>query len=155
MSLGLLLALAAGPSSLDNRVDTYLATVPMTVRTAEEVNLRCETALDLAHAAKTQLEGRTGKATMRVDFAAFDTLSLILSDASNDMSGIAQSNPDASVRNAADTCAPKLASLISEVSLSRPIFDRLSAIPNKGLNNRSAYTLKRVLLSYHLAGIAT
>ena len=154
MSLFLALTLGAVASTgLDGRVNTYLADVPLAVTTAAQVDARCQTALSLAQHARTRLEARTGPATMKGDFAAYDTLSLLLTDAGNDMGVIALSSPIEAVRTAAEACTPKLAGLVSEVSLSRPIFDRLSAIPVNGLNARSAYTLKRVLLSYHLAGI--
>ncbi len=150
MSLIFALAVAA---QLDNRVDAYLATVPLAETSAAAIEARCGTALDLAREARARLKARTGPASLKEDFAIYDTLSLILSDAGNDMGVIALSSPIKSVRDAAEACTPKLAGLVSEVSLSRPIFDRLSAIPVQGLNEKSAYTLKRVLLSYHLAGI--
>ena len=154
--MSLLFALGLGATaqaSLDSRVNAYLATVPLAETSAAAIDARCETALALAQDARAWLEARTGTANMTGDFATYDTLSLILSDAGNDMGVVALSSPIEAVRNAAEACTPKLARLVSEVSLSRPIFDRLSAISIKGLSDKSTYTLSRVLLSYHLAGI--
>ncbi len=144
---------AVAPPSLDIRVDRFLARLPQTETSAAAITARCDGALALAQEAKSGLERRKGPASMAVDFKAFDTLSLILSDAASDMGVISQSSPVAEVRNAAEACTPRLSDLTSQVSLSRPVYDRLSAIPTTKLDKGSAYTLRRVLLGYRLAGI--
>ncbi|MGZ3305054.1 MAG: M3 family metallopeptidase, partial [Asticcacaulis sp.] len=94
-----------------------------------------------------------GPASMKVDFQLYDTLSLVLSDAGNEMYLITQTNTHKDVRDAAEVCVPKLGDIGTQVSLSRPIYDRLAAIPAKGLDKRTAYTLSHQLIEYKLSGV--
>jgi len=143
----------AAPTALDKEVTDYLRPLPLTMTTPEAVNARCDTTLALAAKAETALEARTGKATIDGDFAAFDTLSLILSDGGSEMYLISETSPLKPVRDAAQACIPKLSDLGTRVSLSRPIYDRLAAIPTKGLDEKTGFTLNKMLTNYKLSGV--
>ncbi len=143
---------AAAPS-IETQASAFLARSMMTETSPAAIAARCDTAIALATRAKTALEGRKGPATLKGDFQAYDTLQLVLGDAGNEMGLIMQVAPDKAVRDAAETCVPKLADLGSAVSLSRPIYDRLAAIPTKGLDKKTAYTLSHQLLEYKLSGV--
>ena len=143
----------AAPTALDNEVTDYLKPLPLTMATPEAVGARCDATLALAAKAETALEARTGKATIAGDFAAFDTLSLILSDGGSEMYLISETSPLKPVRDAAQACIPKLSDLGTRVSLSRPIYDRLAAIPTKGLDEKTGFTLNKMLTNYKLSGV--
>ena len=144
---------AAATPSLDKRIDAWLAGDTLNATTAAEVNARCDSALKIATDAKTALEARKGPATVKGDYAAYDSLQLILGDAGSEIYLVTQSSPSKDVRDAANACVPKLSDLGTQVSLSRPIYDRLSAIPQKGLDDKTSYTLNHQLTEYKLSGV--
>ncbi len=140
-------------SAADAEANTFLSTSVASLMTADAVKARCDAALALATKEKAALESRSGPATLKADFAAFDTLNLVLGDAGNDLYLVSETNTDKSVRDAAEACLPKLSDLGTLISLSRPIYDRLSAIPQTGLDAETAFTLKKQLINYKLAGV--
>lgn len=146
---------AAAPAapSIDARADALLAASALTYTTAAQVDERCTAVLALATDAKSALEARKGPATMEGDYAAYDTLTLVLSDGAGELYTATQSSPIEAVRKAAEACIPKLSELSDEISLSRPIYDRLAAIPTAGLDAKNAYTLRKQLTDYRLAGV--
>ncbi|MDI7776254.1 M3 family metallopeptidase [Asticcacaulis sp. EMRT-3] len=144
-------ALASTP--LDKAVDAFLSQSVLTATDRATIDARCQSALDLATQAKAALEARTGPATLKDDFAAYDTLNLILGDASNELYLVSETNVSKDVRDAAEACIPRLSDLGTAVSLSRPIYDRLAAIPTKGLDDKTAFTLNHQLIEYRLAGV--
>jgi thimet oligopeptidase len=143
----------AAPTPLDKEADGYLSALPITGATPESVARRCDETLSLAAKAKAALESRKGKASIDGDFAAYDTLSLILSDGSSEMYLISETYPVKEVRAAAEACLPKLSDATTGVNLSRPIYDRLAAIPTAKLDAKTGFTLKKMLTNYKLAGV--
>lgn len=148
----LLAGVAAAASPIDQEADRFLAVLPLTT-TAAGIGKRCDAALALADRARKALEARKGAATIAADFADFDTLNLVLDDARSEMGLIAETSPSKRVRAAADACLPRLSDVATSVGLSRPIYDRLSAIPTAGLDATTAYSLSKLLVSYRLAGV--
>jgi thimet oligopeptidase len=137
----------------DAEVDALLKASPLTEVAPAAIAARCDTILALASKAKTQLEARKGPATLKDDFAAYDTLQLGLGDGSSEMYLISQVSPWKAVREAAEACVPKLSDLGTAISLSRPIYDRLAGIPVAGLDDKTDFTLKKMLTNYRLAGV--
>ena len=135
------------------RANAYLAASIMTQTDPAVIAQRCDAAMALGSEARTALEARSGPATMATDFAAFDNLSLVLSDAGNEMYLISETSPIKAVRDAAEACVPRLSDLGTQISLSRPIYDRLAAIPTTGLDEKSAFTLNKMLTNYKLSGV--
>ena len=143
----------AATSDLDAKANAFLAVSILTQTDPAAIATRCDTAMALATEERTALEARSGPSAMATDFAAFDTLSLVLSDSSNEMYLISETSPIKAVRDAAEACVPRLSDLGTQVSLSRPIYDRLAAIPTAGLDEKGAFTLSRMLTNYKLAGV--
>lgn len=144
---------AHAATATDAKVDALLKTVPVTETSPVAIAARCDGVLALGAAAKTELEARKGPATVKGDLAAFDTLMLVVGDGSNEMYLISQTSTAKDARDAAEACIPKLSDLGTAISLSRPIYDRLAAIPTKGLDARTAFSLDKMLTNYRLAGV--
>ncbi|MBW8733572.1 MAG: Zn-dependent oligopeptidase [Asticcacaulis sp.] len=140
-------------SPLDAEANAFLAVLPVTETSPDAVKARCDAGLALGAKAQKALEARKGPATIAGDYKAYDTLNLIVGDASNEMGLISQTSPVAEVRDAAEACLPRLSDLGTAIGLSRPIYDRLAAIPTKGLDARTAFTLKKQLINYRLSGV--
>lgn len=147
------LSVQAAPTALDNEVTAYLKVFPDTESTAAAISARCDSTLALSTKAKTALEMRKGPATIAGDLGAFDTLSMIIGDGSNEMYLFSETSPVKEVRDAAQACIPKLSDLATAVSLSRPIYDRLAGIPTKGLDEKTSFTLQKMLTNYRLSGV--
>ena len=147
------LSVQAAPTALDNEVTAYLKIFPDTETTAAAISVRCDTTLALSTKARTALEMRKGPATIAGDLAAFDTLMMVLGDGSNEMYLFSETSPVKEVRDAAQACIPKLSDLGTAVSLSRPIYDRLAAISAAGLDEKTSFTLQKMLTNYRLSGV--
>ncbi|MGK2910225.1 MAG: M3 family metallopeptidase [Sphingobium sp.] len=130
-----------------------LTPLPLTLTTGAAVDARCGNTLAAIAKARTALEARKGPATIVKDFAAFDDLSLLLTDGSSEMYLVSQTSTVAPVRAAAEACVQKIADANTGVNLSRPIYDRLAAIPAAGLDDKTGFTLRKMLTNYKLSGV--
>jgi thimet oligopeptidase len=144
---------AAATAPTEAEATAFLARSMTTETSPDAINARCDAAIDLANREKAALEAHKGAATLKRDFQAYDTLQLVMGDVSNEMGLIMQVSPVKAVRDAAEACVPKISDVATAVSLSRPIYDRLAAIPTKGLDKKTAYTLSHQLLEYKLSGV--
>ena len=133
--------------------DAFLAQLDLDPADVAAVDARCGVADTLATRLKADLAERTGPATIDADFRSFDALSNLVSGAAGTMYFISQTNTDKPVRDAAQACVERLAAIGTDVSLSRPIYDRLSAIPTEGLDEPTAFILGKMLMQYRLAGV--
>ncbi len=66
---------------------------------------------------------------------------------------LAAVHPDAAVREAADACTQALSGVQSDYSLSRPIYDRISAIEVAPSDAQTQRFLEKMLLSFRLSGV--
>ena len=140
-----------GPTPAE--IDRYLATPFLTPGSAAEVDQRCAATVALIGQARQSLESRKGPATMAGDYAAYDALLSVLSGGGGEMSLVSETNPAEPIRTAAQNCVQKISDLGTAISLSRPIYDRLAAIPAAKLDPKSSYTLKKQLTDYRTAGV--
>ena len=143
----------AATTPLDRQVAAHLASSVLTARSAAPVAARCDATLKLGKVARAALEARSGPATLAADFAAYDRLNLLLGDVSGEMYTVGQTSTDAAVRKAGEDCYARISDELTAISLSRPIYDRLSAIPKEWLGKTSAFTLNKVLTNYRLSGV--
>lgn len=132
---------------------SFLATPMLTPSSVDAVNRRCAISLELGTSLRKALETRTGPASIAQDFQAFDELNNVLMLGSSEMNVVNSTHPDKAIRDAAQTCSSKLAQVSTDVSLSRPIYDRLAAIPTTGLDRPMAYALEKTLTNYRLSGV--
>ncbi len=144
---------AIAVTQTDADVDALLKTLPVAEVSATAIAARCDDIYNLSNRAKTEIEARKGPATIKDDFAAFDTLLLGLGDGFGEMYLVSQTSTSKEAREAAEACIPKLSDLSTAISLSRPIFDRLATIPTTGLDDKTAFTLRKMLTNYKLSGV--
>ena len=83
---------AVAATRTDADVDALLKTLPVSEASATAIAARCDGIYTLSNRAKTELEARKGAATLKDDFAAFDTLLLGLGDGFNEMYLISQTS---------------------------------------------------------------
>ncbi|MGZ3306832.1 MAG: M3 family metallopeptidase, partial [Asticcacaulis sp.] len=99
-------ATSAPAAPLEAQANAFLGKSVMTESSAAAIAARCDEAIALATNIRRTLEMRKGPASMKVDFQLYDTLSLVLSDAGNEMYLITQTNTHKDVRDAAEVCVP-------------------------------------------------
>lgn len=133
--------------------DAFLATLDLVPANAAAVAARCDATDALAKRLMADLAARSGDATIDTDFRSFDALANLVGSVGGSMYFIAQTSTAKPVRDAAQACSERIAAIGTDLSLSRPIYDRLSAIPTDGLDEATAYILGKRLLQYRLAGV--
>lgn len=140
-------------SKLSNDGMAMLKTLELAPASAEAFTARCDGALTQVEKMLTDLETRDGPAGVG-DLKDYDALlNLALSVGYGEAAVIAEANPDAAIRETGDTCQQKTSDMTTRISLSRPLYDRLSSIDSTTLDARSAYFLEKTLAEYRRAGI--
>ncbi|MCB9962140.1 MAG: M3 family metallopeptidase [Hyphomonas sp.] len=148
-------AFEANPSrsALSDEGMAMLDELALDPASADEFTARCDKALDLAGRMLGELETRTAPAGAG-DLKDFDAMTDVAAAIGYGEAAImAEANPDAAIREAGDACQQKTSDMLTQVSLSRPVYDRLSSIDAKKLDARSAYLLQRTLRDYRHAGV--
>lgn len=145
--------LAAGASHAESAIDKFLSTNVVTANAPKAVEARCKAALSLAGHTKAALEKRKGASSIKADFVPFDDLSNLLGATQSEMDAVSATNPDEGVRNAAKDCISKVSELATQLSLSRPIYDRLAAITKPVEGTPTAFVLDKTLLQFRLSGV--
>ncbi|WP_426267728.1 M3 family metallopeptidase [Sphingomonas sp. LHG3443-2] len=141
-SLSVIMAATAGAQTLP----PILTGAP----TAAAVTTRCNELLTLSAGLRKQLEapGQTATALQQ-----FDKLLEVLIGASGEAGLYREVLVDDAARNAAQDCEVKVGTEFNAVSLSRPIYDKLKALPQPN-DRSSAFFLQRTLQSFELSGVA-
>lgn len=140
-------------SALSDEGAAMLSTLVLAPASADEFTTRCDTALALGEKMLTDLETRDGTAGVG-DLKDYDAmLNVAYGVGYGEASIIAEANPDVAIRESGDACQQKTSDMTTRISLSRPVYDRLSSIDATKLDARSAYLLKRTLGEYRRAGI--
>ncbi|HRX75458.1 MAG TPA: hypothetical protein P5341_15210, partial [Hyphomonas sp.] len=140
-------------SALSDEGMAMLDTLVLAPASADEFTTRCDTSLALIERMLTDLETRdtpAGKGDL-LDYDAM--LNVAYSVGYGEAPVIAEANPDAAIRETGDLCQQKTSDMATRISLSRPVYDRLSSIDATKLDARSAYLLDRTLREYRRAGI--
>ena len=140
-------------SGLSDEGMAMLDTLVVAPASADEFTTRCDSALALVEKMLTDLETRDTPAG-KGDIKDYDTLlNVAYAVGYGEGSVIAESNPDAAIRETGDACQQKTSDMLTRVSLSRPVYDRLMTIDATTLDDRSDYLLSRALSEYRRAGI--
>ncbi|OAN66346.1 M3 family metallopeptidase [Sphingomonas sp. TDK1] len=134
-------------------VDLFLNALQFTPPNPAAVRARCDTGAALAKRRLQALATRTGAASIAEDFRRYDALLNLVNDLSYEMNLVGETSVMAPVRDAARSCGERIGAIVTDINLSRPIYDRLAAIPTTGLDPATGYALGRQLLAYRLAGV--
>jgi thimet oligopeptidase len=152
----LLSCLLAGamPSHAQSGTPARLLIDPMlTPSSADAVSANCDRLLARADGLRRAFE--QDRATPTLDtFRQFDDLWIVLRAASRDANIIASTSSDAAIRNAGRACLARATQAEDAVQLSRPIHDRLKAIPLAGADPETRHVLARRLGDFDRAGVS-
>ncbi|MDP3459784.1 MAG: M3 family metallopeptidase [Hyphomonas sp.] len=145
-------ALVEAPS-LEARANAIVSELVVTPASAQAFTDRCDSAISLINEMVTDLETRTTPAGAS-DLVYLDTLSAVGWSVGNGEAGIvSEANPDPAIRKSGEECIQKFSDVFSNISLSRPIYDRLVSIDPTTLSESEATVLKRNLRDYRRSGV--
>jgi len=123
------------------------------LQTAEQVANNCKAEVTALSASIPELEQFAAVPGVDNYLEPVNAWLVSYGNLSNAMQLLAQVHPDAKVREAADTCRQTLSGLSSDMSLSRPVFDRISRVDITAANADTQRFVKKLLLEYSLSGV--
>lgn len=123
------------------------------VPTAAQINQRCDLLVARSTAMRTALEKAKGPASVATSLTAFDQLTEVIGGGSGEATLYRETGATAAARTAGEKCEVRMASEGTKLSLSRPIYERIKAIPEPSDEPTKLY-LSRVLGAFERAGIA-
>ncbi|MBN9505972.1 MAG: Zn-dependent oligopeptidase [Altererythrobacter sp.] len=127
-----------------------LATAP----DAATIDAKCDSYVAAIRELKTALESETGPATIDGTLARYDAISGLINGGLGEFTLYQEVMADQPRRDAGAQCQVRLSTLASELSLSRPIYDRLSMIDATGADAATALLLKLTVENFERSGVA-
>jgi thimet oligopeptidase len=116
------------------------------------INARCNWFVARSTAMRTALERAKGKASVATTLAAYDRLNELIGDGNGEAGFYREVSPTAASREAGEKCEVRMASENTKLSLSRPVYEHLKAIPTPA-DGPTALYLQRTLGAFERAGI--
>lgn len=141
-------AAPAAPANPDAGLNAFLATPRIAPASAAEFTAYCDDLLTRAAQMKQTLETAPSANPLH----DYDNLYLLIRAGGNDSSLVQESNPSAEIRAAAEACSQRVSDFATSVQLSRPIYDKLSAV-DPGADPVARHVLERQLASYRRLGV--
>ena len=120
---------------------------------AAAINARCDWFVARSTAMRTALEHSKAKPSVATTLTGYDQLGELINDGSGEAGFYRQVSPTAASREAGEKCEVRMASEQTKLSLSRPIYEHLKAIPTSTDAATKLY-LTRTLSAFERAGIA-
>ncbi len=119
---------------------------------AAAINARCDWFVGRSTAMRKALEQSKAKASVATTLTAYDKLNELLNDGNGEAGLYRQVSPTAASREAGEKCEVRMASEQTRLSLSRPIYDHLKAIPAPADAATKLY-MTRIISAFERAGI--
>ena len=142
----------AGPARAEvlDTMGPILATAP----DVATLNGKCDAYVSEIERRQAALEAETGAATIDGTLTRYDELTALLGAGSGEFTLYQQVMADQARRDAGASCQVRLATIASEISLSRPIYDRLKAIDAGAADEPTQWYLTRTLQGFERSGVA-
>ena len=120
---------------------------------AAAINARCDWFVAHSAAMRKALEQSKARPSVATTLTVYDQINELLNDGNGEASFYRQVSPTAASREAGQNCEVRISSEQTKLSLSRPIYDHLKAIPTPADAATKLY-LTRILGAFERAGIA-
>ncbi len=143
---------AAAQTLAPRPVDAFVAQSSILATTPDAVQASCDAYLAKAAELKALAEGGDGPATFDSTFQAMDDLYLVVFSGLTQADLVMNTAVAAEVRQAAGACAQRTNDAVSEIILSRPLYDRLKAIDPANGDSQQRHLLARAIRDAELAG---
>lgn len=141
----------AQSSSVDNLLGPNILASP---GSAEQITKRCDDTIALIQHRLEEFAIEKGPATVDRTLARYDDIVDLIGAASGEFTLYREVMADDARRSAGGACEVRIAAEATKLSLSRPIYERLKAIPASSADVPTQYYLKRTLGDFERAGVA-
>lgn len=148
-------SLLAASCLVATTADARPATIPPILTgapSAAAIKARCDWFVARSAAMRKALESAKGRASVATTLATYDKLNELISAAAGEATIYREVSPTAASRSAGEKCEVRIASENTKLSLSRPVYDHLKAIPAPA-DAPTALYLQRTLGAFERAGI--
>jgi thimet oligopeptidase len=146
---------APAPAALaPTAVDTFIGPILANATDPATLNKRCDQYVAEVDRRIAELASETGPATVARTLQRYDDLSALLIAAGGEFTLYRQVMASDALRNAASAGEARIAAESNKIGVSRPIYDRLKAIPVAGLDAPTALYLTRTLGGFERAGVS-
>lgn len=133
--------------------EAFLGKSNLTPASPAEATATCDDFYGRATALRTMLEAETGPATIGQTLRRYDALNSVVYAGGSEAYLVSQVHPDKEVRTAAEACVERMDALGTQISLSRPIYERLQAIDASVADERTRFALSEQLADYRRSGV--
>ena len=153
-------ALLAATSSISVQarqlpIDSFIQPIQADAKDAAALKAVCDREIGEIERRQRELEAEKGPATQLRTLQRYDDIVNLITAASGESALYRQVMADQARRDAGGDCEVRIANATSKLSLSRPIFDRLKAIPTIGMSPSTRLYLTRTLASFERSGVAS
>lgn len=122
--------------------------------TAAQINARCNWFVARSTAMRKALETSRGTASVGTTLVAFDRLVELIGDGAGEAGFYREIAMTPAARTAGQTCETRMSSEGTKLQLSRPVYERIKAIPTPAGDPATQLYLSRTLSAFERAGIA-
>jgi len=123
------------------------------IATADALTARCADEEGIFREHIATLEAYSGTPTAAGFYRSLDSLSSSLATVAAHASALGNVHPDEELRAAGEACEQLLAKVGTDMSLSRPLYDAVSAIDLESVDDETKFSIEKSLLSYRLSGV--
>ncbi len=121
---------------------------------AEALNARCEEYIGEIERRFSALENQAGPATVESVLKPYDDLGGLMYVAGAEFYSFGQSMDTPEKREAGFDCSDRIDQISTRLGLSRPVYDRLSAVDASDEDEETQYYLRETLAAFERSGIA-
>lgn len=121
---------------------------------AATITKRCDAVIAEIQRRHAELAAEKGPATVDRTLQRFDDIGNIIGSASGEFTLYREVMADDARRSAGGACEVRLSAEATKLSLSRPVYERLKAIPAAKADAATQYYLKRTLGDFERAGVS-
>ena len=143
-------AAAATPASASE----FLGDIIGNPADAGVINRRCDAFVAEIGTRVAQLAGETGPASLAQTMRRFDDIAEVITGGSGEFTLYRETGADEARRKAGADCEVRIAAEANKLSLSRPVFERIKAIPQAGADPATKLLLTRTLAGFERSGVA-
>lgn len=147
-----LLMAACGLNAPSFAASPSLPSILVGAPTATQINQRCNMWVARSNAMRTALEKSKGAASVAKTLTAYDRLTEVLLDGVQEASLYREVGITAGARTAGEECEVRMASELTKLQLSRPIYKRIKSMPPPIDASTKRY-VKHVLDAFERSGI--
>ncbi len=131
----------------------YAAVNLADIATAEALTTRCEGEEALFREHFATLAAYDGSPTIDGYYRSMDSLFSSLDTVSSTARSLSGIHPDPDLREAGEACAQLLSKVITDMSLSRPLYDAVSRLETVDADDVTLHSVEKLLLAFRLAGV--